>query len=72
MQPIQALNALNVFDLRRVQAPAQAATSPIHAETPKSFAFSAQNYSPAHPRAVDSEGVPAGTSPLGRKLDVCW
>lgn len=72
MQPIQALNALNVFDLRRVQAPAQSVNTQFRAETPKSFAFSALNYSPAHPRAVDSDGVPAGTSPLGRKLDVCW
>lgn len=72
MQPIQALSALNVFDLRRVQ-PAQAVTSnPISGIAPSRVTFGTENYSLNHPRAVDSEGVPAGTSPLAQKFDVCW
>ncbi len=70
MPPLTALSALNVFDLRKAQAVQPVATSPIQGSTnltPGLF-----NYSLSHPRAVDSEGVPAGTSPLGKKLDVCW
>lgn len=71
MQPLQAINALSITALRKTQASQEpAASNPIQGSanlTPWFF-----NYSLSHPRAVDSEGVPEGTSPLGKRLDVCW
>ncbi len=71
MPPLSAIGALNVFDLRRVQAGHGIVTTPEQAVTaPKFLAFTSENYSLNHPRTNDSEGIIAGTSPLARKLDV--
>ena len=70
MQPLAALGALNVFDLRKTEAPQPASRNPFMGAG--EIAMTSGNYSLNHPRANDSAGVPAGTSHLARKLDVCW
>ncbi len=71
MPPIQAYSALNVFDLRKVQATQEANSNPVQGVT-NNLTPGLFNYTLSHPRAVDSAGVPEGTSPLAKKLDVCW
>lgn len=71
MPPLSAIGALNVFDLRKTQAATQVTSNPIQ-QTTNNLTSGLFNYTLSHPRAVDSAGVPEGTSPLAKKLDVCW
>ncbi len=67
MLPLTALNALNVFDLRKStpsqNVGTQGAVNPFMKE-----AVAATSYTPNHPRHVDTEGV-IGESPLAKRLD---
>ena len=70
MQPLAAIGALNVFDLRKTEAPQPVSRNPFMGTG--TVAITNGGYSLSHPRANDSDGVPAGTSHLAQKLDVCW
>jgi hypothetical protein len=63
---VSALNPLNVFDLRKA-TPANNNTSNVNPFMKQAVA--ATQYTPTHPRHVDSDGVD-GASPLARKLDI--